>query len=124
MCGNKDGDGRHHRGSLDPVEGEAFQAPQVCRARLQRDGKHQQVPDIRKDVVDKKQVVRELEKVNHDPELAAAKTFSCDGSGSGGKVQVCSTSSKIVFVRFLIFLLALVSLSSLACKPAFSRAVR
>ena len=124
MCGNKDGDGRHHRGSLDPVEGDAFQAPQVCCTRLQRDGKHQQVPEIRNEVVEKKQVVREFEKVNHDREAAAAETFSCDGWGSEGKVQVCSTSSKMVFVRFLICLLALVSLSSLACKPAFSSAVR
>src|SRR5258708_11099700 len=126
MCGNKDGDGRHHRGSPpDPVEGEAFQLSQVCCTRLQRDGEHQQVPEIRKEVVEKKQVVREFEKVNHDREPAtAAETFSCDGWGSGGKFQVRSTSSKIVFVRFLIFLLALISLSSLVCKPAFSSAVR
>ena len=124
MCGHKDGDGRHHRGSLDPVEGNALQVPKVSCARLQRDGEHQQVPDIREEVVDKKQMVGEFEKVNHDPEPTAAETFSCDGWGSGGKVPVRRTSSKIVFVRLLIFLLALVSLSSLARNPAFSSAVR
>src|ERR1700686_3052020 len=124
MSGHKHGDGRHHRGSLDPVEGNAFQVPQVGCARLQRDDKHQQVSEIREEVVDKKQVVGEFEEINHDREPTAAESFSRDGWGSGGKVQVWSTSSKIVFVCLLISSLALVSLWSLACKPAFSSAVR
>src|SRR6267143_1680975 len=123
MCGHKDGDRRRQRGSFDPVQRDAFQMLQVRCARLQRDDQHHQVSEIRKEIIVKKYLVRDFQKVNHEQDAAAVEAFSW-GSCSGGAVPVRRTSSKTALTCLLVSRMALISASILGCKPAFSSAVK
>src|ERR1700687_1106331 len=93
MCGHKDADRRRQRGSFDPVERDTFQTPQMGCARLQRDDQHHQVSKIRKEIIEKKHLVRDFQKVNHERDAAAVEASSW-GSRSGGTVPVRRISSK------------------------------
>src|SRR6267378_8121502 len=111
MCGHKDGDRRRQRGSFDPVRRDAFQMPQMCCARLQRDDQHHQVSEIRKEIIVKKYLVRDFQKVNHEQDAAAVEALSCGACCSGGTVPVRRTSSKIALPCLLVSRMALISAS-------------
>src|SRR6267143_1792118 len=102
---------------------DAFQMPQMRRARLQRDDKHHQVGEIRKEIIVKENLVRDFQKVNHEPDAAAAEA-SCGPFCSGGIGPARNTSSNVALTCLLPRRIALISPSSFACKPAFSSAVK
>src|ERR1700692_1839806 len=124
MCGRNEGDRGRQRGSFDPVQGDAFQMPQMGCARLQRDDQHHQVSKIRKEIIDKKYLVRDFQKVNHEQDAAAVEAFSWCACPSGGTVPVRRTSSRTALTCLLAGRRALISACIFGCKPAFSSAVK
>src|SRR6202051_1065894 len=97
--------------------------PQMGCARLQRDDQHHQVSKIRKEIIEKKHLVRDFQKVNHERDAAAVEASSW-GSRSGGTVPVRRISSKTALSCLLASRMALISASIFGCKPAFSSAVK
>src|ERR1700722_20988820 len=124
MRGHKQGDGRHHRGFFNPVEGDAFEVPKECCAGPQRDHEHGQVCEIGDEIVIEQRVIGPVQEVNHDCAAAFTRMFSWGGCDSTDSFPVCKTSSKISLVSLLFPVSSLISATRPACRPAFSKAVK